>query len=214
MKRLSAITPPFTTDLPRGKIKRIRLGDPLMQMEAHINFTDLAAELDRVAPCPVSLQDGRNSQMHQTRKGHQWHFCMKVHVGTDVDSGLIPTVSVTPAKGSDISQLPGLLREEDWAPFCDKGYVDNRLKRAARKTGTFWDVALKATKQQPFTSANTRTNRERSSIRVCIKHIFRMMQRKFGYTKVRYRGLAKNAAYVFTLVVLTNLYRARRRIEA
>jgi IS5 family transposase len=94
------------------------------------------------------------------------------------------------------------------------GYVDNTLKRAARKAGVFWGVALKATKQHPLTTTNKRTNRDRSSIRSRVEHIFRVMKRQFGYTKVRYRGLAKNAAQVFTLIGLTNLYLARRRMVA
>ena len=150
--------------------------------------------------------------MHQTKKGNQWYFGMKIHVGADVNSGLVHTVSVTPANASDMSQLPCLLREDDRAVFGDKGYVNNTLKRAARKAGVYWGVSLKASSKRKLTGANKRTNRRRSSTRARVEHIFRVIKRQFGYTKVRYRGLAKNAAQVFSLIGLTNLYLARRRL--
>ena len=101
--------------------------------------------------------------MHSTRKGEQWYFGMKIHVGADVNSGLVHTVSVKPANAPDNSQLPDLLREDDRA-VRDKAYADNRLKRAARKAGVYWGILLKATKKYPLTAANKRTNRRLSSI--------------------------------------------------
>ena len=130
---------------------------------------------------------------------------MKVHVGADVNSGLVHTVSVTPANASDISQLPHLVREDDRAVFGDKGYVNNKLKRLARKAGVFWGVSLKASKQQPLTEANKRFNHRMSSIRARVEHVFRVIKRQFGYTKVRYKGIAKNAAQLFSLIGMTNL---------
>ena len=147
------------------------------------------------APSSTKNADkARDPEMHQTKKGNQWYFGMKVHVGSDVNSGMVHTVSVTPANVPDINELPNLLREDDRAVFGDKGYVNNVFKRAARKAGVLWAVALKATKQHPLTSSNKRTNRQRSSIRSRVEHIFRVMKRQFGFTKVRYRGLMKNAA--------------------
>lgn len=106
--------------------------------------------------------------------------------------------------------MPNLLREDDRAVFGDKGYVDNSLKRAAGKAGVFWGVALKSTTKHKLTEANKRFNRKMSSVRSRVEHVFRVIKRQFGYTKVRYKGLAKNAAQVFTLIGLTNLYLARR----
>ena len=144
--------------------------------------------------------------MHQTKKGNQWHFGMKVHVGADINSGVVHTVSVTPANASDISALPDLLREDDRAVLGDAGYVNNEFKRAARKAGVFWGVALKARPRRKLTAGNKRRNRKMSSVRSRVEHIFRVMKCQFGYRKTRYRGLAKNAAQVFTLMGLTNLY--------
>lgn len=157
-------------------------------------------------------QRRRDPEMHQTKKGNQWYFGMKIHVGADLNSALAHTASVTPANASDISELPRLLREHDRAVFADKGYVNNAIKRAARRAGVYWGVALKASAQHKLTAANRRTNRKRSAIRARVEHIFRVIKRQFGYTKVRYRGLEKNAAQVFTLIGLTNLYLARRRL--
>ena len=159
-----------------------------------------------------NADNARDPEMHQTKKGNQWYFGMKVHVGADVNSGLVHTVSVTPANVSDINQLPHLVREDDRAVFGDKGYVNNKLKRVARKAGLFWGVSLKASKQHPLTEANKRFNHKMSSIRARVEHVFRVIKRQFGYTKVRYKGIAKNAAQVFSLIGLTNIYLARRAL--
>jgi len=96
--------------------------------------------------------------------------------------------------------------------FGDKGYVNDQLKRAARKAGVFWGVVLKASSQYKLTASNRRFNCKMSSVRSRVEHLFRVIKRQFGYTKVPYRGLVKNAAQVFTLIGLTNLYLARRAL--
>ena len=172
--------------------------------------TMVDATIIHAPPSTKNESKKRDPEMHQTKKGKDWFFGMKIHVGADVDSGLVHTVSVTPANAPDVSQLPKLLREEDRAAFGDKGYVDNRIKRAARRAGVFWGVALKASAHYKLTEANKRFNRKMSSIRSRVEHVFHVIKRQFGYTKVRYKGLEKNAAQVFTLIGLTNLYLARR----
>jgi IS5 family transposase len=174
--------------------------------------TMVDATIIHAPPSTKNEDKKRDPQMHQTKKGNQWYFGMKVHVGADVNSGLVHTVSVTPANASDISQLPQLVREDDRAVFGDKGYVNNKLKHLARKAGVFWGVSLKASKQHPLTEANKRFNHRMSSIRARVEHVFRVIKRQFGYTKVRYKGIAKNAAQVFSLIGLTNLYLARRAL--
>jgi IS5 family transposase len=174
--------------------------------------TMVDATIIHAASSTKNKEKKRDPEMHQTKKGNQWFFGMKIHVGTDVNSGLTHTVSVTPANASDISQLPDLLREDDRAVFGDKGYVNNQFKRHARKAGVFWGVSLKASKQHPLSEANKRFNHRMSSIRARVEHVFRVIKRQFGYTKVRYKGLKKNAAQVFSLVGLTNLYLARRAL--
>jgi IS5 family transposase len=168
------------------------------------------ATIIAAAPSVKNEAQARDPEMHQTKKGNQWYFGMKIHVGADVNCGLVHTVSVTPANESDISQLPHLLREDDRAVFGDKGYVHNGYKRAARNAGVFWGVALKAAAKRQLSAGHKQRNHRMSSIRARVEHVFRVVKRQFGYTKVRYKGLLKNAAQVFTLIGLTNLYLARK----
>lgn len=165
------------------------------------------------APPSTKNQDkARDPEMHQTRKGNQWYFGMKIHVGADVDSGLAHTVSVTPANVADITELPNLLREDDRAVFGDAAYANNHYKRAARRAGVYWGVALKARPKSRLGASQKQRNRKHSSIRSRVEHLFRIIKCQFGYTKVRYKGLAKNAAQVFTLIGLTNLYLQRHAL--
>lgn len=167
------------------------------------------------APSSIKNADqARDTEMYQSKKGNQWYSGMKLHVDSDLNSGLVHILSVTPVNPTHISQLPDLLREDNRADFGHKGYVGNTPNLAARKTGGCRGVELKGTKQHPLTAMNKQTNRERSSICSRVVHIFRVMKRQFGYTKVRYRGLVKHAAQVFTLIGLTNLFPVRRRIVA
>lgn len=171
--------------------------------------TMVDATIIHAAPSTKNKAKTRDPEMHQTKKGNQWFFGMKVHVGADVHTGVAHTVSVTPAHASDISQLPNLLREDDRLILGDAGYVNDTYKRAARQAGVVWGVALKARPKRRLGSAQKRRNRKLSSLRSRVEHLFRVMKRQFGYTKTRYRGLAKNAAQVFTLIGLTNLYLKR-----
>jgi len=174
--------------------------------------TMVDATIIHAAPSTKNKAKARDPERHQTKKSNQWYFGMKVHVGADLHSGLVHTVSVTPANVSDLSQLPDLLREDDRAVQGDAGYVNNTFKRAARKAGVFWGVALKARPKRPLTSGQKRRNCKLSSARSRVEHIFRVMKRQFGYIKTRYRGIAKNAAQVFTLIGLTNLYLKRQAL--
>ena len=174
--------------------------------------TMVDATIIHAAPSTKNQAQARDPEMHQTKKGNQWYFGMKVHVGADVHTGVAHTVSVTPANAADISQLPNLLREDDRIVIGDAGYVNDTYKRAARQAGVVWGVALKARPKRRLGSAQKRRNRKMSSIRSRVEHLFRVIKRQFGYTKTRYRGLAKNAAQVFTLIGLTNLYLKRHAL--
>ena len=127
--------------------------------------TMVDATIIHAAPSTKNKDKARDPDMHQTKKGNQWFFGMKVHVGADVNSAVVHTVSVTPANVADISELPDLLREDDQAVFGDSAYQKKSYKRAARAAGVFWGVSLKGTKERPLNEANKRTNRKLSSIR-------------------------------------------------
>lgn len=167
------------------------------------------------APSSTKNQDkARDSEMHQTKKGNQWYFGMKIHIGADVDSGAVHTVEVTPANEADISLLPKLLRPEDEVIFADAGYTSDEYKRGSRKLGIRWCVQDKRKAGQNLSSSQKKRNRKQSSIRARVEHVFRVIKRQFGFTKTRYRGLAKNAAQVNMLVGLANLYMLRGRLIA
>jgi IS5 family transposase len=176
--------------------------------------TMVDATLIHAAPSTKNRDKSRDPEMHQTKKGNQWYFGMKIHVGADVDSGVVHTVSVTPANVADITELPNLLREDDRAVFGDAGYVNDHYKRAARRAGVYWGMALKARPKSRLGASQKQRNRKHSSIRSRVEHVFRVIKCQFGYTKVRYKGLAKNAAQVFMLVGLANLYLKRRELLA
>jgi IS5 family transposase len=158
----------------------------------------------------------RDPEMHQTKKGNQWYFGMKIDMGADVDSGAAHSVSVTAAHRADISELPNLLRESDQVVFGDAGYASDEYKRGARALGMVWRVQDKAKPKGSLGAAlsgsQKKRNRRNSAIRARVEHLFRIVKRQFGYTKVRYRGLAKNTAQVMVLIGLANLYALRRRL--
>ncbi len=167
------------------------------------------------APSSTKNAEGkRDPAMHQTKKGNQWYFGMKIHIGADVDSGAAHSVSVTAANQADINELPDLLRADDAVLFGDAGYASDAYKRGARAVGMAWRVQDKAKPKGKLSGSQRKRNRKNSGIRARVEHLFRIVKRQFGYTKVRYRGLAKNAAQVMTLVGLANLYALRGRLLA
>lgn len=167
------------------------------------------------APSSTKNQEqARDPEMHQTKKGNQWYFGMKIHVGADVDSGAVHSVEVTPANEADITLLPKLLRQDDQVLFADAGYTSDEYKRGSRALGFRWCVQDKRKPGHDLSSRQRKRNRKQSSIRARVEHVFRVIKRQFGFTKTRYRGLAKNKAQVNMLVGLANLYLLRGRLMA
>jgi IS5 family transposase len=170
------------------------------------------------APSSTKNADGeRDPEMHQTKKGNQWHFGMKAHIGVDVDSGLVHTVTTTPANEADIEQVEELLHGKEEVVHADAGY-SGADKRVERK-GLRWEIAakrgkVKAMKDGREKRAIEKRERRKASIRARVEHPFRVIKRQFGLMKVRFRGLAKNTAHVITLFALSNLWMARRELLA
>jgi transposase, IS5 family len=158
----------------------------------------------------------RDPEMHQTKKGNQWYFGMKAHIGVDADSGLVHSVIGTAANVGDVTQAGGLLHGEEQVAFGDAGYrgVDKR----AEAQGPEWHVAMRPgerRKLNPFIAPHFEAltlEKWKASIRAKVEHPFRVLKRQFGYTRVRYRGLAKNTAQIVTLFALSNLWMARRQL--
>lgn len=155
------------------------------------------------------------AKKRKTRKGKQWHFGMKIHIGADVNSGTAHTVTVTAANEADINQLPDLLRKEDEVIFGDAGYTSDSYKRGSRLLGLHWKVNDKRKPGQGNLSNKQRKrNRKQSKIRARVEHLFRIIKCQFGYRKVRYRGLEKNRVQAMSLMAMANLYLQRRGLAA
>lgn len=177
--------------------------------------TMVDATLIAASPSTKNRAGERDRQMHQTRKGKQWYFGMKIHVGADVNHGGAHTVTVPPANEADISQLPSLLRDDDEVVFGDAGYTSDRYKRGARQMGMRWCVNDKRKAGHGNLSASQRKrNRRHSRVRARVEHLFRIIKCQFGYRKVRYKGLAKNRAQVMSLMAPANVYLLRKQLSA
>ncbi len=159
-------------------------------------------------------EKARDSDMHQTRKGKQWYFGMKIHVGADVNSGAVHTVTTTAANVADITELPNLLRKDDRVIFADAGYSSDDYRRGARHLGLRWCVNDKRKPGKNLSASQKKRNRKQSSVRARVEHVFRVIKQQFGFQKTRYRGLEKNASQVNLLVGLANLYMLRRQLMA
>lgn len=152
--------------------------------------------------------------MKQTKKGNQWHFGMKVHVGADARTGLVHAAVVTAANVHDKHALPDLLHGEETRVYGDRGYqgCTELIKAAAPQAKDFTNRRVR----QPWgeDEGARSKNRTKNRTRARVEHVFHVLKRQFGFVKVRYRGLAKNANRVFTALALVNLVMAQRRVPA
>jgi len=174
--------------------------------------TIMDATLIAASPSTKNKTQRRDPEMTQSKKGNQWYFGMKAHIGVDSRSGLVHTAGVTTGKVHDAKVMDNLIREDDRAVYGDKGYVNNKKRRAAKAAGVVWAVKEKANPGRPLTPEQKHRNARTGPIRAKVEHVFRVLKCQFGYRKVRYRGIAKNGAQVFALLALANLYLARRRL--
>ena len=175
--------------------------------------TIMDATLIAASPSTKNKEGRRDPEMSQSKKGNQWYFGMKAHIGVDARSGLVHTAGVTTGKVHDAKVMDNLIREDDRAVFADKGYVNEKKKRAARRAGVYWAVKEKPKSRRRLSSSQKRRNRRHGAIRAKVEHVFRVLKCQFGYRKVRYRGIEKNGAQVFALLALANLFLARRRLS-
>ena len=169
------------------------------------------------APSSTKNSSGeRDPEMHQAKKGNQWHFGMKAHIGVDADSGLVHTVIGTAANVNDVTQGYGLLHGQESVVFADAGYQGVAKREEA--TGVPWQVAMRPGKRRaldkhsPWGSLLDKAEKLKASVRAKVEHPFRVVKCQFGFTKVRYKGLAKNTAQLLTLFALSNLWMARRQL--
>jgi len=153
----------------------------------------------------------RDPEMHQTKKGNQWYFGMKVHAGMD-RRGVVHTVTVTSANVADITELPNLLHGEERTVWGDAAYAKEENRQDWRAHGKRYLMNKRGTKAKPLTAHQKKINQSRSRVRAIGEFPFQVVKCQWGYRKVRYRGLEKNLAQVYTLFGLVNLYRMRHRL--
>ncbi len=173
------------------------------------------------APSSTKNKDGkRDPEMHQTKKGNQYYFGMKAHIGVDDESGLVHSVVGTAANVADVTQVDKLLHGDENMVGADAGYtgVEKRPEHEGREV--IWQIAArrstykKLDKRSALYKAKRKIEKAKAQVRAKVEHPFRVIKRQFGYTKVRFRGLVKNTAQLVTLFALSNLWMARRHLLA
>lgn len=165
------------------------------------------------APGSTKNQDkARDAEMSSTKKGNNWHFGMKAHVGVDSKSGLAHTLVCTTASVHDSQVADQLLHGEEREVYGDKAYSSEERRQAFISRGVRWRVCLKAARGKSLTSQEQAWNQSRSRIRSRVEHGFGVIKHLWGYRKVRYDGLTKNRCQLFALFTLSNLYLARRSL--
>jgi len=174
--------------------------------------TIVDATLISAPPSTKNTDKARDPEMKQGRKGGEWRFGMKLHVGTDT-RGTVHTVTATHAGASDIVQMPELLHGDEKVVYGDQAYWAEGDRQKLESLGVRYRVNRRArSKQHPLSQRQRLINRARSRIRARGEHAFGVVKHLWGFTKVRYRGLAKNLARAFTMFALANLYMLRRQL--
>ena len=167
------------------------------------------------APSSTKNQDKkRDPDMHSTKRGNQYYFGMKIHVGVDRESRTVHSLVTTPANVHDSKMVEDILHGEENAVFGDSAYM-GKTEEIAKKAPQALDLTqTRGTKNRKLTEEEKETNRLLSKTRSRGEHIFLIAKRIFGFSKVRYKGLAKNTNFVFVLFALSNLYMVRRDLLA
>jgi transposase, IS5 family len=196
----------------------LRLVNDILMAKGLMLRTGTAVDATLIsAPSSTKNAEGeRDPEMKQTRKGNNWYFGMKAHIGVDAASGLVHTVVGTSANVNDLNVAGQLLHGAEHAAFGDAGYQG--VHKRPEAAGPAWHVAMRPglrRRLNPFIEPEfvaERVEKMKASIRAKVEHPFRVLKRQFGFTKVRYRGLAKNTAQIITLFALSNLWMARRQL--
>jgi len=199
-------------------VDMLRVVNDLLQHRGLMLRSGTAVDATLIAaPSSTKNADGeRDPEMKQAKKGNNWYFGMKAHIGVDIASGLVHTVATTPANVNDLNMAGQLLHGDEEAAFGDAGYQG--VHKRPEASGPTWHVAMRPGLRRqlnPFIEPDfvaDRVEKMKASIRAKVEHPFRVLKRQFGFTKVRYRGLAKNTAQVVTLFALSNLWMARRQL--
>jgi transposase, IS5 family len=230
MRRFAGISldrvPDETTILNfRHLLERHELGKKLLkEINAHLHDNGLMLREGTIvdatiiaAPTSTKNREGeRDPAMHQVKKGNEWHFGMKMHIGVDDALGLIHSVETTSANEHDITVADKLLHGEERRVWGDAGYVGIDKRREHEDRETDWLIALRPGHRRLLEAGNELAEAERikASVRAKVEHAFFYIKRMFGYSKVRYRGLEKNTNRLYVLSGLSNLLRSQKYLLA
>ena len=154
----------------------------------------------------------RDPEMHQVKKGNQYYFGMKLHIGVDAETGLVHSFSTTPANVHDVTEAHRLLHGGEWQVWGDAGYQGVHKREENREGEVEWQVAMRPGQRRKLDPGSEAALAEKvkASIRAKVEHPFLKVKRVFGYFKVRYRGLAKNTERLALLLGLSNLKTSQR----
>ncbi|MEW7988315.1 MAG: IS5 family transposase [Candidatus Thiodiazotropha sp.] len=217
------LVPDETTILKfRHLLNKLRLGNQLFQAVGEYLQTQgmkvatgtiVDASIINAPSSTKNMDKQRDPEMHKTKKGNQWYFGMKAHIGVDSKTKIIHSVAATPANVHDSQLLEDLLHGDETHIWGDSAYTGQGedIQSAAPKAKDF--TQAKGCRHKPLTEVDRLRNRIKSRVRAKVEHVFGVMKRVFGFTKVRYRGYVKNAHALFVLSALTNLYLVRRRLS-
>jgi transposase, IS5 family len=185
----------------------------LMRQGTIVDATIIAAP-----PSTKNKSKSRDPEMHQTKKGNQWHFGMKAHIGVDVASGVVHTLTGTAANEADINQMAALLHGREEAVFADAGYTGAGKRPELANREVSWNIAIKRgiIKALPKALRELAEPIERAlaQVRARVEHPFHVVKNLFRHKKLRYRGLAKNTAQLHTLFALANLVIVKKTLLA
>jgi IS5 family transposase len=163
-------------------------------------------------------QKSRDPEMHQTKKGNQWYFGMKAHIGADLVSGIVHSLTGTAANEADINQMASVLHGEEKMVFADAGYTGAEARPEHEDREVSWNIAAKRNtiKALPSDAREEAEAVERvlAQLRAPVEHPFHVVKNLFRHRKVRYRGLHKNTAQLYTLFALANLVIAKKALRA
>jgi IS5 family transposase len=187
--------------------------------------TIVDATLIDAASSTKNAEKQRDPEMHQTKKGNQWHFGMKCHVGVDAGSGYVHSMATTAANVHDVTMASELIREDDEVVYGDAGYIGVEKREEIAGNAHFSGIEYRINRKigsvqkvpSGFTNWEKEIERKKSSVRSKVEHPFLIIKRFFGYGKTVYRGLAKNTHRLQVLFASANLLmcaRAGRRLEA
>jgi len=205
----------------RHLMERYNLGDELFRI-VNVYLEENGMKVSRGtivdatiinAPSSTKNKDKqRDPEMHQTRKGKQWYFGMKAHIGVDSKTKMIHSVAATAANVHDSRVLEDLLHGEETRVWGDSAYAGQKrvIRESAPNARDF--TQHKGSRHRQLSETERSRNRNKSRVRAKVEHVFHVMKRQFGFTKVRYRGLAKNAHFLFVNCALINLVMGKKRL--